>query len=234
MSKAYSVEEIVCMHYDIEYSAFEDAPLHVFSEKHEKRMQKVFKLFEKNKRKYYSKLSPSKSSKPLSLRKRLLFVAIIIILLAFVTGAVIIFMSDAFKGTVYNDNTKLFSIDIGDSPTTIEKVYTLSVVPEGYEFYDSVETDTAVNTFYKNSDGQLLSFRQFSKMNFVPYINTEGYELQNVSVNGCDAVLVEYDSVNGVETILFWNSEDYILNLDGVFTKKEMLKLANSNEIMGF
>ncbi len=234
MSKAYSVEEIVCMHYDIEYSAFEDAPLHVFSEKHEKRMQKVFKLFEKNKRKYYNKLSTSKISKPLSLRKRLLFVAIIIILLVFVTGAAIIFMSDAFKGVVYNDNTKLFSIDIGDSPATIEKVYTLSVVPDGYELSEVIKTSTGIYTEYKNEEGHLLFFNQYAKAKFDSRINTEGYELFETDVNGCDAVVVEYVGEKTTQTLIVWNGADYVLEMHGVLTKNEMLKLANTNEIMGF
>lgn len=234
MSKSYTVEEMISMYYDREFSAFAEAPDHVFSARHEKKMQKIFDLFDKNVSRINKAVTLTEKRKPLSLRKRMLFVAVIIILMAFVTGAVIIFMSDAFKGTVYNDNTKLFSIDIGDSPTTIEKVYTLSVVPEGYEFYDRMETDTVVVTSYRNCDGQMLFFRQYVKKKFDPKINTEGYELQSASVNGCDAVFVEYDFGNSVETILFWNSEDYVLNLDGVFTKNDMLKLANSNEIVEF
>ncbi len=233
MSKSYTVEEIVVMHYEWELSKIKEVPLPEFSKKHQKRMQKAFDLFDKNVRKLET-ASKSEVKKPLSFGKRMLLVAVIIILLAFTTGAMILFMSEAFKGNVFPDNTMLFSIDVGDSPATIEKVYTLSVVPEGYEFSEDLITSDGVYTQYKNEKGHILFFSQHVKSKFTTHVNTEGYELQKTNINGCDAVFIEYSYDYGKESDIFWNNEDYVLSLGGVFTKEEIIDLAKSNEIKGF
>ena len=174
------------------------------------------------------------TTRPLSIRKQILIAAIIIVFLAFITGCVIAFISSSFRGTVYNDNTYLFAFDIGDSPTVIEEKYTLSIVPEGYELYDVSSGSINRFTTYKNISNQELVFEQTVKTEYNSHINTEGFIIQETFINGCDAVCIEYEKAGGINALVVWNSDEYILELYGNFTKEELVDLANSNEIIGF
>lgn len=159
---------------------------------------------------------------------------IIVVLLAFVTGSVIVFVSSGFRGTVYNDNTRIFAFDVGGSPSVIEEQYMLSVVPEGFELCEYEANDIYVYSLYKNSENQTLAFQQTVKSKFHPHINTEGYDLQETKVNSCNAIYIEYINAYGVSSTVIWDNEDYILELFGDFDNNELRDLAISNEIDGF
>ena len=132
-------------------------------------------------------------------------------------------------------NTHLFAIDTANCPSTIEKEYSLSVVPEGFEMYDVSATSTDITVMYCNPDTeQVLVFGQTVKSEFNPHINTEGYDLQETKVNSCNAIYIEYINAYGVSSTVIWDNEDYILELFGNFDNNELRDLAISNEIDGF
>ena len=81
---------------------------------------------------------------------------------------------------------------------------------------------------------QVLVFGQTVKSEFNPHINTEGFDLQETNVNSCNAVYIEYNSEQGVSSIVIWDNKDYVLMLSGDFNKNELLNLSISNEINGF
>ena len=217
-----------------EFSAFEEIALPKFSAKHNRKMKKAFDIFAKNRVSAHNQPMTMVTKRPLSIRKQILIAAIIIVFLAFITGCVIAFISSSFRGTVYNDNTYLFAFDIGDSPTVIEEEYTLSVVPEGYELYDVSSGSINRFTTYKNISNQELVFEQTVKTEYNSHINTEGFIIQETFINGCDAVCIEYEKAGGINALVVWNSDEYILELYGNFSKEELVDLANSNEIIGF
>ena len=229
MNKSFSVGDLMAMYYENEFSAIEEIALPLFSAKHNRKMKKVFDVFAKNQTSAYNQ-PVSTTKRPLNIRKRILIAAIIIVSLAFITGSVIAFISNSFRGTVYNDNTYLFAFDIGDSPTVIEEVYTLSIVPEGYELYEVVTSECSISTEYRDSSNHSFVFEQTVKAEFDSHINTEGYELQEAVINGYDAVYVDFTSEIGVSSLVIWNSKDYILVLLGNLAKDELIFLANSNE----
>ena len=47
-------------------------------------------------------------------------------------------------------------------------------------------------------------------------------------------VYIEYNSEQGVSSIVIWDNKDYVLMLSGDFNKNELLNLSISNEINGF
>ncbi len=235
MNNSYTIGDLVSLYFENEFSAIEDSPLPVFSSKHNKVMKKAFRLFEKNKNKVITGYTmPNTVRNHIGLRKRILITIILIICLALATGAVIAFVSDNFRGTVYNDNTYMFAFDTSGCPTSIEKLYVLSVVPEGYELYEL--SSSSINQFviYRNNFNQELCFEQTVKTRFNLHINTEGYTIQEKLINGCDAICVEYQRESGTSSLVIWNSDEYILKLYGNFAKQELIDLANSNEIAGF
>lgn len=233
MSKNYSVGELMAMYYENEFSAIEKIELPIFSANHNRKMKKIFDIFAKNRVSVHNQQMTA-AKRHLSIRKQILIAAIIIVFLAFITGCVVVFISNSFRGTVYNDNTYLFAFDVGDSPTAIEEEYTLSVVPEGYELYEMSSSGIDRLTIYRDSSNCELIFTQTVKSKYNSHINTEGYSIDEIHVNGCDAICVEYQRKNGIYSLVVWNSSEYILELYGNFAKEELIDLANSNEIENF
>ena len=233
MNKNYSVGDLMAMYYENEFSAVEEIALPKFSAKHNRKMKKVFDVFAKNQTSAYNQ-PVSTTKRPLNIRKRILIAAIIIVCLAVLTGCVIAFICNSFRGTVYNDNTYLFAFDIGDSPTVIEEKYVLSVVPEGYELYKSSSSSIDKFTVYRNNDNKELIFKQTVKSEYNSHVNTEGYLIEEININNCDAICVEYERTTGISSAVIWNSDEYILELHGNFAKEELIDLANCNEIESF
>lgn len=239
MSKSYTMDELISGYFEKQFAEVDKVPLPKFSFRHRLTMKRIFKLFEHNKA--MSDINAEDTCenvlghKQLSFRKRLIIAVAIIVCLAVMTGFVIAFISGGFNGTVYQDNTHLFAIDTANCPSTIEKEYSLSVVPEGFEMYDVSATSTDITVMYCNPDTeQVLVFGQTVKSEFNPHINTEGFDLQETNVNSCNAVYIEYNSEQGVSSIVIWDNKDYVLMLSGDFDKNELLNLSISNEINGF
>lgn len=234
MNKCYSIGDLMSMYYEREFAAVEQMPIPKLSSKHNRKMKKAFRIFAENRMSINNQPMKTVTGRQISLRKRIILAVIIVVLLAFVTGSVIVFVSSGFRGTVYNDNTRIFAFDVGGSPSVIEEQYMLSVVPEGFELCEHEANDIYVYSLYQNSENQRLVFQQSVKNKFHPHINTEGYDLQETSINGCNAVYIEYSSDQGVSSIVIWNNKDYIITLSGDFDKSELVNLAISNEIDGF
>ena len=232
MTESYTLEELISGYFDKEFSDVAEVSLPKFSLKHRIAMRRIFREFADN---VYKKASTDNvvyvPSKPRNFRKRLIIVAIIIIGMAILTGFVIMFFSDGFKGTVYHDNTHLFAVNTEGCPTTIEKEYELSVLPEGYELSKSTLGHTFSEKIYCGEDNQELTFIQYVKTGFNPHINTEGYELVDITVNGYNAVYIDFNNSN---ITILWDSSDYILEISGGLNKNRMLELATMNENAGF
>ena len=232
MSNSYTIEELINGYYDQEFSRVSVEPVPKFSIKHRIKMKRAFNLYQR-KAKPLSMVS-SNEKREMSLRKRVIIAVMVIVFMAIATGCIVVYITNSFRGTVYRDNTHLFAIDLNDCPDMIEKEYSLSVVPEGYKLCEVVSDRSSVSTLFKNSNGDELSFMQTVKAKFNSHINTENNPIKEESINGCEAVYVEFDTDEVISSTVIWNNNKYILMLDGVFTKDELINLAKSNEIHGF
>lgn len=238
MNKSYTIDELISGYYESKLTKTEDVPLPRFSLRHKIRMKRIFRQFAKNKsllshEELSSPLSAEVLHKPLAFRKRLLIAALIIILLV-MTGFVISFASKGFKGVVYQDNTHLFAINTEGCPLEIEKKYVLSVVPEGYELYESDSGGAWDITRYINrKTNQELIFTQYVKSEFNSHINTEGFELRETEINGCNAVCIDFSCEIETASMVIWEDEDYILELSSDLPLEETLVLAETNAARG-
>lgn len=234
MDKSYSVGDLISLYYEREFESIEEAALPTFSSKHKKKMEKIFKAFERNNAPSTKMSITEKSIRPLSVRQRIALVIVIIILMAIAPGCVIAFISNSFGGTVYNDNTYIFAFDIGNSPTEIEEEYTLSIVPEGYELYKTTSSSVDKFTVYRNYDNEELIFQQTVKSEYKSHINTEGFIIEEFVIDDCDAICVEYERETGTNSLVVWNNDKYVLELYCNFTKEELVDLAICNEMESF
>lgn len=234
MNKRYSITDLISLYYENEFLAMEAATLPDLSRKHKRKMKKIFDMFAKNKRQMQKEVATKTTRHSLPIRKRLLIAAIIVLALALFTGFIMAFSSKSFRGLIYHDNTHLFTFDMDDSPTVIEKEYALSVIPEGYELQEVSKSDVDIFVKYKNDNDEELIFIQTTKNAFNSHINTEGFTMEECVINGCDGVCVEYDGEGRISSFVVWNNSDYILRLHGNFTKEELINLATFNEMNGF
>lgn len=234
MNKSYSVGDLMSMYYEREFAATEQTSLPRLSFKHNRKMKKAFRIFSENSNTINNQATQNVTHRPLSFRKRIILALIIIVILALATGSIMVFNSSGFRGKVYIDSTRLFACDVAGSPSVIEEQYMLSVVPEGFELCEFDANDIYVYYVYRKGENQNLFFQQSAKSDFHQHINTEGYDLLETDVNGCNAVYIEYTNECGVSSTVIWNNKNYILELSGNFNKNELLNLAISNEINGF
>lgn len=234
MNKTYSISDMISLYYEREFDATDETVLPQFSAKHNKKIRKAFEIFASN-NPHSTKIHKfEKTKRPLNFRQRIVIAVAIIAFMAIATGCVIAFFSNSFRGTVHTDNTHLFAVNANDCPGTIEKVYTLSVVPEGYELYQIDNLGTSVTTVYINGYGNELYFTQDVKALFNPHISTEGELLCETNINGCNAICIEYNRESKYESLIIWENKEYILSLEGNFNKNQLIDLAKNNEICGF
>ena len=109
-----------------EWAEYANVGEHVFSTGHNRSMQRIFKLYDKNTRNLRLCTFEKSRTSTVFTRKKLL-IAIIAAFLALLTGcAVAYFVSNSFRGEVHEDNTELFVIDTSNCPSIIEEKYFLS------------------------------------------------------------------------------------------------------------
>lgn len=115
--------------------------------------------------------------------KRTLLIAAVLVFLAVIVGAVVMFRSQNFHGTVYQDYTQMFSANIEGSPKTIEYKYALDYVPEKFEIVEMDSSPISVYTLYMNkSTKQTIALSQWVRENFEPHYNTEHRPLEEVII----------------------------------------------------
>ena len=112
--------------------------------------------------------------------------------------------------------------DIAKSPETIETVYTLGYIPEGYSLHEEVILDNRTSFVWVNND--------FEQIIFTQYILAGNYSLDNE--NGDFEILhiadkkIAYMNKYGTKKI-YWNTEDYAfsLMLPASFSEEECLRI---------
>lgn len=219
-------------------SEHDNAPEHKFSLKHKLAMKRVFAKYERN----VSKLRKNNTSetariterKPVyNLKRRLLIAMAIIILMLFLMGSVFVYVSEKFHGTVYPEYTLLNVVDDENCPQTIEYKYALASVPDGFEMIETDSSTMDVYTLYRNKQTeQEITFHQIVKSYYNPHVNTEHYQMEEITINGKTGLYV-YSCDEGylnLSSALILDNEDYILEIVADFNKSEMLKLANFNK----
>lgn len=201
--------------------------------RHRLAMKRIFAAFERNIRKAKAVPEPiltaQNTHKRLSTRLMILFA--VIVCAALLTGAVIVYYSKSFYGTVFPDYTRLFAFDTENCLTTIKYKYYLSELPEGFEQTEHSSTRTSVYTRYVNESGQGISFDQYTKDSFSPHYNTEYHNFEEIEINGHNGLCLDFSDNEHDHSLIVWDNGDYILEITGDISKNDMIILAKSAEI---
>lgn len=236
MTNEALLDEVLTEYYDAYLSKFDDVAEHRFSLRHRLKMRKIFKLYEKNVKKLNFKhdVQQHKISRVRFNRKTVLAIVAIILLSLIAGCAVAYFISESFRGTVHDDNTQLFAINIEGAPDTIEYTYALSEIPQGFELLETNVYDFKVYTnYYNHETGDYIVIYQYVKNEYSPHYNTEIDSLKNIDINGHNGIILKQTDGNKSLTIIAWDNGDYIFeissNLDANSARKlcKMLKIDN-------
>lgn len=218
-----------------ELAKYDNAPKHKFSLKHRLAMKRIFVGYERNVRDLREKekvsFSMSEHKSQLSLKKRLFFATVVIILMTFLVGWTAVFVSEKFHGTVYHDNTLLTAVDLENCPQTIQNKYALVSVPEGFEIIETVSSPMVESTRYINENTcQEITLWQCAKASFRPHCNTERHSFEEISINGKSVLFIDFSDKNRSNSLVLWDNGDYIIEILADFDKSALLNLVEINE----
>jgi len=194
-------------------------------------MKRIFKAYEKRTIFLHRDVMDKISAEPQFRwnRKTAIVMLMVIFLAALVGCTAIIYYLGGFRTDVHTDNTQLFPIDFTDCPQSIEEVYYLSELPNGFELLEENISDISVFTAYINSEtGKTITFHQSIKTAFEPHYNTEYFDLEEISVDEHKGVSLEGKMVY----IVAWDNGDYILEISANLPKSEVLDLAKSAKVL--
>lgn len=210
---------------------YENAAEHEFPAGFEKKMAELSK-----------RVSGGKRPKRMSIVR--VFAAAAAAVALFAVGTLAGAVSSGFsvvRTTGYGLPAKLFTAaDTDGCPTTIETVYALDGFPkELFEIYESADGASVTSKYYSAPLEEYYNDEMYSlKMIFLDQQTKETFEFKytdmeyvtykQLTVNGGQAYYITRERYYGMETFLFWESEDYIFTLSGSFSEERALELANS------
>lgn len=203
--------------------------------RHRYAMMLIFSSFAKRSRRMTDERRRASAAKrrPSRLSTKLIILIAVIVCAALLTGAILIYISNSFRGTVNEDNTRLFPINTENCPTTIEYEYYLPVLPDGFEMVNHDVSSVYIFTEYKNAQtGQIIALAQRTKEKYSRRLNTEDNNFEEIEVNGHKGIYIYFSDVEHIRSIVIWDNDDYIFELEGDLPKNELLDLAKSTKVI--
>lgn len=207
----------------LDYAEFDNPPEHRFSRRSRKALKKLLRPEPARRSIHWSRIP---------VRKRIVLVLLIVLLAAVgvTAGAVAIY---GFKQERHREYTILRTVNADDCPKTIETVYYLPEIPEGYEFYKEDSGKSSIYIAYINHNTNIyMVFEQIVKDRYKGYFDTEGQDFEELDINGHYALYLDFSDSGHESGLIVWDNGDYILKINGNFTKSKLVELAKSVKIL--
>ena len=211
------VLEKICVE---EAAAITAVPVPKLSYEHRRKMNRIFSVYQK-------RLHAHKKYHVRGLKKVILIVTIIFLAMFTVAaGAAAIY---GFKQNKHHDYTELLTVNAENCPKTIENVYYLSELPEGYVFHEEVSDKYSVYISYAKTDtNRYMVFTQYIKEGYRENFDNEHKTFEELEINGHYALYLNGSDSENIYGTIVWDNEDYVLEISGDFTKEELVNLAKS------
>lgn len=205
--------------------------------RHRLAMKRIFARFEKNARRVPAVTAPCPDFPFTHVRpaRKLIVLFAIIACAALLTGFMAVcrlFASNNFRGDIFSNHTKLWVADAESCPTTIEHIYYLSELPEGFEMVEQTTTSFDVDTAYENERLGHIVFSQYVKSSFNICYNTEHHDIEEIEINGHSGLCIDFSDDKHNFSLIAWDNGDYILEISGGLSKNDAIILAKSAEIL--
>lgn len=166
--------------------------------------------------------------------KRMLIILTAALLAIFTMAMSVSAVREAFKNffaNIFDTHTVVQSVDDRDTPLDFADKYEITADMSDYELVEFNELISERTYIYENERCTVF-FTQYIKGSYDIDINTEGYYMEKISVNGCEGFYVDMGSQNMKQ--LSWDNDKYILSLliscknEYDFSKNELIELADS------
>lgn len=200
------LNEILMESYRKEFEEFDIVPPHKPSFRHRIAMKKILKKVE-------AENKPMKRISP-----RLALAIILLAVLAICVAAVKVLRVSDYSGVTTPQHSLLtFMGDTENCPQTLEHIYVLQNIPEGFEYVDGggeIGGSTATAIYWNSETNNTITFSQAVKNDYAnSEFNTEKYDLVETTVNGCPG----FESVskeNGYNSFhMVWDDGEYIFDI---------------------
>ncbi len=131
-----------------------------------------------------------------------------------------------FITEVFDTHTKVQTIQDDTAPESFEDIYAITNIPDGFEIVfqnDNIEGIPELITEYRNGQQRII-FSQFIKSQYRVSVNTEGYEVVRIDINGNEGFMVDM-----VDDYYFaWDNGDYIFEIVGNVGENTLIDMINS------
>lgn len=212
---------------DLEH--LEDAYPYEVSKEHESKMKELFEtVYEKDTEVEESdKAQNSKTSKGKALKKIFVIAAAAVLILALMISSVGAWRESFVKYFLkekeeYSDINSYNKNSRGGKDFWADDVY-FGYLPEGYELvYEKKMSSKTMINFEKG--GEFYIIFDSSKSSFIPRINTESGEVQDIVINNKDMVYSE----NDMYKVLSWNENNRTNVLSANESKEVLIKIAEN------
>lgn len=131
-----------------------------------------------------------------------------------------------FITEIFDTHTEVQTIQDDTAPGSFEDIYAITNIPDGFEVVfknDNITEAPALITEYRNSQ-QYIIFSQYIKPRYDVNVNTEGYEMVRIDVNGNEGFMI--DMVDNY--YIAWDNGDYIFEIDSNISKDILINMAKS------
>lgn len=106
-------------------------------------------------------------------------------------------------------------------------------MPDGFEMVEHDSLSFDVYTLYENKlSGHLIALSQCTKNKFSIHYNTEHHNFEEIEINGCNGVCLDFSNDERDSSIVIWDNGNYILGISGNLPKKELMTLAESAKVL--
>ncbi len=176
-----------------------------------------------------------KSHKKIKITPKKLLIAITAALLAiFIMALNVSAFREAFINffmNIFDTHTVVQSVEDMDAPLDFVDEYEITADMSDYENVNTREFISERAYTYENENCTIY-FTQYIKAYYDIAINTEGYDIETIYINGCEGFYVDMYDQNG--KIISWDNGDYVLSIlvfcesDFDFSKDELINIANS------
>lgn len=131
------------------------------------------------------------------------------------------FVTETFK-----THTDVQTVDDPDAPENFEDIYAITNIPNGFEidYQNEIIKGTPYFMTVYNKGQERIIFTQYIKSRYDVNINTEGYEMVRIDVNGHEGFMIDW----GDDLFITWDNGDYIFEIDSNVSKDVLMSMANS------
>lgn len=131
-----------------------------------------------------------------------------------------------FITEIFDTHTEVQTIQDNTAPESFEDIYAITNIPDGFEIVfqnDNTEGTPVLITEYRNGQNRII-FSQYIKSCYDINVNTEGYEMVRIDVNGNEGFMI--DMIDDI--YIAWDNGDYILEIDSNIGKDTLIDVAKS------